>query len=243
MTLDFARSIGDNYSEYVDDELGYNYHASEVISAAESRRHRRILLADPEELDELEEQFGELSDLERWAMARRRLDADKTNYFDHIQEIIDGPLDHPALHYPEIFVDLARQHASDENLERADEVIDDIEEQWPDLSDALPMLRAQLKLRAGEVDAADQAFEKSLSEVDEQDVDLLVETAEDFCKYDAPEIAQKWIDRARQTAREIGDSASEVDLRLLERRLQDESIHDATDTSPSNDEQASPAPE
>ena len=243
MTLDFARSIGDNYSEYVDDELGYNYHASEVISAAESRRHRRILLADPGELDELEERFGELSDLERWAMARRRLDADKSAYFSHIQKIVDGPLDHPALHYPEIFVDLARQHATDDNLERADEVIDDIEAQWPDLSDALPMLRAQLTLRAGNVEAADRAFEESMSELDDQDVDLLVETAEDFCKYDAPEIAQKWIDRARTTAREIGDSASEVDLRLLEQRLAETGDDGATDTSPTTADDASPAPE
>lgn len=222
MTLDFARSIGDDYPDYVDDELGYRYHASEVISAAESRRLQRIRILDSDRVTDLEDQLDEYTDLERWALARRHLRDDRRhNYLQHVQAIVDGPLDHPALDYPEIFVDLARQRARNGDLEAARQLVDRMQTHWPQLDEALPLLHAQTRLWAGDVDEADRAFDEAL-EPFEDDVDLRIETAEDFLEAGALDYARQWIDRARRVAESIGDSASIVDIELLERRLADD---------------------
>lgn len=223
MTLDFARTIGDNYDEYTDDELGYNYHASEVISASEATCLQQIRLLDAEEIDELEQRLDAPSDLQRWALARRRLaDGDRSRYFEHVQAIIEGNLAHPALHYPEIFVDLAREHAGDGALDAARDIVARIEDQWPDLSEALPLLDAQLLLYAGRPDDAHQAFVDALEDVDD-DIDLLIETAEDFIDNDAPQFARQWLNRAEELAGEVGDGASVVDIELLRRQLPESS--------------------
>ena len=214
MTRDFARSIGDGYPEYVDDELGYNYHAWEVISAAESRRHERIRMAGSTELKELERQFEPLSDPERWALARRHLElGQRPQYFELLEPIVDGPLEHPALHYPEIFVDLARRHAEDGEQERAEQRIELIGETWPEFEEAIPLLSAQLQLFAGHVDKAHEAFVDALQPHDD-DVDLLIETALDFEDAGALDKAHHWLDRARQAAIDQDDRASLVDIDL-----------------------------
>lgn len=216
MTPDYARTIGDDYADYTDDELGYNYHASEVISASEANRLQQIKLLRSKKLNALEKRLDDPSDLQRWALARRRLaDGDRPAYFKHVNAVVDSPMDHPALHYPEIFVDLARQHALDDDLDAALDVAARIEEHWPELSEAIPLLNAQLLLCTGRPDDAHEAFEDALTELDGDDVDLLIETAEDFIRYDAFEHARVWLDHAEETAHDIGDDASIVDIKLL----------------------------
>ena len=242
MTLTFPRSIGDGYPEYVDDELGYNYHASEVISASESRRHEQIKRTDGDDLDELRQRLTPLSDLERWAFARRCLQRrDLTEYVGYVETIIDGELAHPALHYPEIFVDLARKQAGIDALDQADAVIDRIEQTWPEFAEAIPLLRAQILLFAGRIDEADAAYREALAS--HEDVDLLIETAEDFHRADADDNddkARQWLQQAEDLAHKTDDNASTVDIELLRQRLSDpvsveapnEAAHPPDDSAP-----------
>ncbi len=228
MTLSFPRSIGDGYPEYVDEELGYNYHAWEVISAAESRRHEQIRRMEADQLKGLQQKLSPLSDLERWAFARRFLHQDDMEaYFDFVQRIVEGALDHPALHYPEIFVDVARRRAALDELDRAGEWVDRIEQTWPEFSDAIPLLRAQLLLYAEKTEDAEEAYDKAIKP--HKDVDLLIETAEDFHRLGSDETALHWLTRARGLAEETGDTASIVDIELLQRKLSPVKASDADD--------------
>lgn len=218
--MNYPRSIGDEYKEYVDDEYGYQYHAWEVISASESTRHEEIRLGDDEFLDACEERLDTLSDLELWALGRRRLKQDQRRaYFACIERILDGNLAHRALAYPEIFADAARRKAEEGDYGRADELIDAIAKNWPILEKALPFLRAQVLLVSKKIDEADRAYEAAM-ENDTEDgndsrVDLLIEIAEDFLRFDAPEVGLRWVERARQAAIDSGDTASLVDIELM----------------------------
>lgn len=234
MERDFAPSIGDGYPEYVADELGYNYHASEVISASESSRHEAIRYADNADLDDLEQRLEPLSDLERWALARRHLERGAHQaYFTLANPLVDGDLDHPALHYPEIFVDIARRRAETDDLDAARELIDTIAETWPQFDDAIPLLHAQLLLYAEKIDEAKPAYREVLDE--HEDIDLFIETAEDFQRCDAPEIARYWLRRAREAAEEADDRASLVDIELLSQSLPDDRPEPVSDDAPGND--------
>src|SRR5690554_751185 len=100
MSKDFAPSIGDNYSEYPDDEAGYLYHAWEVTSTGEAASHDRWLLWPGQETLP---PADALSDLERWALARRCM---QLRRYDDVltltQLILAEARSHPALNYTEI---------------------------------------------------------------------------------------------------------------------------------------------
>ncbi len=223
MELEFPRSISDGYPEYVDDELGYHYHAWEVISASESTRHERIRLAQAQELEELAEHFAPLSDLERWALGRHYLrNGQVDRYFKFVEPILQGERTHRALHYPEIFADFARRHAEGGDMDAADATVGRIEQVWPELAPAIPLLRAKLLLRAGRFDEAHQAYEKEIEAEDLSDdeaPEIYFEAAFDFFECGATEIARHWLDRSRQAAEESGDTATMVDIELLEAEL------------------------
>ncbi len=234
MAFDFARTIGDGYPDYVDDELGYNYHAWEVISASESRAHESIRRAEYGELDSLVEPFQPLSDLLRWTLARRRLDAgDDEAYFSLVDDIVDGNLNHPALHYPEVMADLARRRAAADDVEEGRTILVRIEESWPEFKEAIPLLEAQLLLFSGDITGADQAFDEALEPYPE-DVDLRIETAVDFQRAQATDVARRWLDQARALAQRVGDDTSLVDIDLLERSLPTEDDNEVDDTSSSD---------
>lgn len=219
MTTDFPRSISDEYTEYVDDELGYQYHAWEVISASESTTHERIRLADRRELEQLLDHGDSLSDVERWAVGRRLLKmGDTDSYLEVIEPILEGRRDHPALHYPEIFVDVARRWAEKDDLDTAHDIVAKIEAHWPQLREAIPLLRAKLLLRARRFEKADTAFTEAI-DLDEE-VDLLFETASDFHRAGESDLARQWLDRARQAAAATDDTASMVDIELLSKKLE-----------------------
>lgn len=214
----YPRSIGDDYDEYVDDEYGYQYHAWEVISASESARHDAIRLASKEELPHFEEDPAALTDLERWALARRRLHlGDQDRYLELVEPILTGPVDHPSLLYPEIFADAARQYARLNDLPRARGLVEEIGEKWPPFKEALPLLQAQLLLFAGDPAAADQKYEELIAP--SPDVDLILEIAEDFAAQGQKDFAVNWLQRAEEEARSSGDTASLVDVELLRASL------------------------
>ena len=219
MALEFTRTIGDGYPDYVEDELGYNYHAWEVISASESKAYEELQRADSTQLENLAQQFRPLSDLLRWALARRHLRlGQRAKYFEVTELIVDGDFDHPALHYPEILADLARRRAEDGNLDEARSRLEHIESKWPEFKEAIPLLDAQLLLLAGRHQEAHHAFDEALSPY-EEDVDLRIETADDFQRAGAFDHAKTWLQRARVLALSLDDSASLVDIDLMEQSL------------------------
>ena len=220
MKPQFARSIGDDYADYVDDEFGYTYHAWEVISASESARHERIRRATMAGLKDLAESMSPLSDLDRWVLARRHLldEGDEQTYFELLQPLLDGDFDHPALHYPEILLDVARRHAEQEQLDRARQLVDDLARRWPQFDDIIPLLQANLLLYGRRFDEAHRAYEEALS--DEEDViDLYIEAAEDFLRFGALELAHEWLNSAEETAHDEQDHTSLVDIKLLSGHL------------------------
>ncbi len=230
MSMTYTRSIGDDYTEYVDDEYGYHYHAWEVISASESRRHEEIRIGENELVDSLFENLDALSDLELWALARRRLqEGIRHDYFSSVELIISGDRTHPAISYPEVFADLARRYAEDGDLTRGRELVDSIGLHWPELVDALPLLFAQLYLHSGDLEQADKAYREAMASP--PDVDLLIEITEDFLSLSAIEKAREWLEIARQRAVEINDTASLVDIELLQIQLT-EADDDSTPLSP-----------
>lgn len=221
MSFEYARTISDAYDEYVDDELGYVYHASEVISASEASRLSEIRLADETQLDELESRLSPPSDLHRWALAQRRLQlGDPEAFTDHVHRLLEGEMTHPALNYLGIGILLARLYAREEHLDPARDVVDRIETVWPELSEELfELLEAKLWLWAGEPAEAHQRFDAVLREFEKPDVDLLFEIAQDFHHNGAPDHARRWLERARHAARQLDDTANLVDIELLQRRL------------------------
>ena len=218
MSMTYTRSIGDDYTEYVDDEYGYHYHAWEVISASESKRHEEIRIGENELVDSLFENLDTLSDLELWALARRRLqEGIRSDYFSAVELIISGNRTHPAISYPEVFADLARRYAEDGDLTRGRELVDSIGLHWPELADALPLLFAQLYLHNGDLEQADKAYREAMASP--PDVDLLIEITEDFLSLSAIEKARQWLEIAKKRAVEINDTASLVDIELLQIQL------------------------
>ncbi len=224
MPSSISPSIGDPYANYVDDELGYAYHAWEVISAQESRRLQQILHRPDRSPMEQRTALEPLSDLERWALANKARDADQLPlYFDLLEPLRNGELDDPALNYAEILVDLARQHIRQDEQDEATAILDEIRHQWPAIEDeVIDLIAARLSLYSGDLDEAHQRLSTLLSQSEEfgDDVDLHVEIAEDFVHHDCPDHAEGWVERARQLATDQGDTASLVDLALIEDQLQ-----------------------
>lgn len=229
MTMNYHRSIGDDYPDYIDDELGYQYHAWEVISATESARLEAIHLGRDNDLDSLEASQNTLSDLERWALARRRLQQEnRPAYFKLVTAIAQGPMEHRALNYPEVLADLSRRFAEENNFTNASFWADKIGEHWSELLPTVPLLKAHHLLLAGQLDDATQAYERALNELASDDshpiVDLLIETAEDFLNARAFEQARAFLEQAQLAAQKTDDNASQVDIELLRQEL-DELSH------------------
>ena len=218
MTDEIAHSIGDGYPEYTEDERGYTYHASEVISAAESRRQEAIHRAPPEELQSLVQQFAPLSDLERWTLLQwYRRNEDWEAAANTAKSFFEIDLTHPALQFFEVFAEIARLGCLHDREDLVTRALDRLIDECPDSEKFLDLFRAQLHLYRGDPPSAHQGFLDHLP--DDADTDLLFEIAEDFVRFDAPDLAQLWIDRAREHATGVDDSTSLVDLDLLQKSL------------------------
>ncbi len=225
MTASISPSIGDPYPEYVDDEFGYAYHAWEVISARESKRLQKILHLDELSPREQSQAMAPLSDLERWALARKALRQDQPLlYLELVDPIAQGDMTNPALHYAEILVDLARHHLLQGQEDTCDAILEKMKAQWPDFEDVVfDIIKARLTLQDGRHDEAHDALNTHLGRSEElgDDIDLHFELAEDFLNAQSPYHAQIWSQRTRQLAQRDGDDATLVDLDLLDQRLED----------------------
>lgn len=221
MNLIYPRSIGDDYPDYIDDERGYHYHAWEVISASELSRHEALRRAESaEELDALEQSLEAYTDLDRWVIAnRRRAFDDQAAYDEHVDAILSGKREHPALFYQEIFGDMARRKANAGGMELAEPYIHAVAEAFPEVESALPWLRARLLLESHEFDACEAAYEELLndSEIPPQVVaECCLELTEDLLAAGEEERARAWHQRAVREAEEVGYRAVLVDLELIE---------------------------
>jgi len=216
MSKDFAPSIGDNYSEYPDDEAGYLYHAWEVTSTGEAASHDRWLLWPGQETLP---PADALSDLERWALARRCAQLQRhEDVLTITAAILAEPREHPALNYVEIALKRAELLATGGLLDDALRIVSEFENTahtWP-MSPA--RARAWLTLKAGDADAADRLYRDALA-TEDRPGDALFEIAEDFVRALAIRQAHAWLDRTDAHLDATGDSATRVDLELLRSEL------------------------
>ncbi|TXD38526.1 hypothetical protein FRC98_06495 [Lujinxingia vulgaris] len=218
MSDDFAPSIGDNYSDYLNDEAGYLYHAWEVTSIGEAARHDRWLRWEARgELPLHEAQ----SDLERWGLARRCAQLQRIDDFLSLTDaILSGERYHPALHYGEIALQRAAALARGGRLADAFAMV----ETSAALPQPLPLTparaRAWLTLAAGDALEADRLYLDALGdEPDGQLAEVLFEIAEDFVRAGATSQARAWIERTAAHLASHNDRLTAVDLELLRDEL------------------------
>ncbi|RAL21634.1 hypothetical protein DL240_12310 [Lujinxingia litoralis] len=202
----------DAYPEVVDDEAGYLYHAWEVTSTGEAARHHRLARwpgQGPLPASDA------LSDLERWALARRCLQLGRVEDFrEQTRHILTAPCEHPALNYIEIMLQAAAQLARAGDLPDARamlQVPESMPGPWPQ-----PPARAEawLTLLAGQPDEASLLYERYLASA-ETTGDELIEIAEDFVRADALTQARNWLTRTRAHLEAHEDRLNLVDLELL----------------------------
>ncbi|RDV38863.1 hypothetical protein DV096_08695 [Bradymonadaceae bacterium TMQ3] len=218
MSDDFAPSIGDNYPDYFNDEAGYLYHAWEVTSIGEAARHDRWLHWSADgEVPATEAQ----TDLERWALARRCLQLQRTEDFLSLSKsILTGERNHPALHYGEIAMQHAAALARDARLADALAAIDIGTGAPCPLPLSAARARAWLTLLAGQPEDADRLYQEALGAEPEATMgDTLFEIAEDFVHAGAAAQAHAWIERVEAHLAAHNDRLTEVDLELLRNEL------------------------
>lgn len=206
--MNFEKTIADNYSSYIDDELGYNYQAWDITSLDEIRSHDRIVHASAETLRDLD--ATSLNDLERWALARAcRKNQQIELFFSICAQLIASNTTHPALNYAEILENYLEELARAGRLEQARIILSANQSHAP--SSDLP---GKLALLAGDEQAATNDFE-SLASKHPDDAELRFDIAENFALAGFFQPALQWLQKAQQVAEHIGDQALLVDIELL----------------------------
>ncbi len=206
------QDLEDNYPEYLDDALGYAYSAWDATPEAEVLAHDRVLFADS--MDGLDP--AGLSDLERWAYARRAAKSGDTEAFVSATEMILASKEpHPALAIEEIYVRAIDVVADAQRFDEADEWVARLKKAFPEYED-LPLIEAILVARQ-DAGRGHVALEKLVaSDIDDETwIDLVSE----LLRIGRRELALTWISLAKRRLTETKNRTGLVDIRLLENQL------------------------
>lgn len=207
----------DNYDEYLEDTLGYAYGVRDIVPVGTLRSHDR-LREDPE-THLGDRSLQDLSDLEKLGLARGlKRNNDLDGFASVIEDLIHSDGADPGVDYPEIPLLGALVMHRSEHFRHARAWLDQAIEKWPDRSRSAKLLKGRVLLNAQGGDAATEHYEALVS-AHPDDPELSFEIAEDLAAEGKPELATRWLGRARQTAEDVGDRAILVDIEVLESRL------------------------
>lgn len=207
----------DNYEEYLADEMGYAWNARDVVAMSTLERHDELAAASAEELEQ--EDFSELNDFLRWAVARRWAQLGHVERFAvAVNNLLESMEPSALLQYHEIYLTSARLLADADHHDQALALLERYSSIGPE--DASPALRLRAVIHLGRDDI--EAGEDVLAELREtfgQQPEVCFEVAETLAGAGYTERAAEWLKRARAAAEEVGDRPILVDIELLEGRL------------------------
>lgn len=213
-----AKVVADNYERYLEDEYGYEYGARDILPIRVLESHDR--LADDPEAGLADRELDDLGDFERLGLARGFAAAGAFESFaDVLDRLLESDAEHEAVRYPELPLlgaRIALRHGADE---RALDWLRRGTERWPDRARPARLLRARITLRRGDHERAAELYE-SVAEDHAADPELAFEIAEDLVAEGFTDWASEWAARSRETAQRVGDTAIEVDLDVLEARIE-----------------------
>lgn len=212
-----AASIGDNYTEYLDEECGFAYDIAEQMTRQDIATQDAIIQASPQELRAIEDAMATPENgLHLWMLARAWEQAGEMDrYFDLCARLLAAEDAHPLVIYPEISRRVARQHALAGDFERAQQRLRAHQERWAD--DAQAQQLAALIGYLASPEADDSAL-RALVAKSPQDAEIRFEIAEDLWLFERPDAAAAWLDEASEVARQF-DPATLVDVELLRARM------------------------
>lgn len=205
------RDVEDNYPTYLEDELGYAWGIWDELSLSEIAAHDTIAHLDEVGLNQLD--VAGLDDLERMAFvhASRRL-GDSEGELAALRLIVNDPMEHPGVHYPEVFERLVDRLVDQQDFDEARHFYERLESggwEWPRTTYVGALLTAREdKTRAAE------AFSGLLAESPD-DPELRYDIAEDLDLLGDRAGAERMLDDAIATAHRTGDDAVLVDIAVL----------------------------
>lgn len=209
-----ARSVEDNYPEYLEHEYGYAYEVADVMSQAALEQHETLLHAEPQALEALE--LSELDDFQIWAVARAWRRAGRFDRFLEVtRRLLSSEDEHPVVIYAEISRWVAAELAGDGRLEEASELLVEHLNRWDN-----DLQARELAAVVDFLENDDDASIRRLGDEHPDDAELLYDIAEDLWRFDRLDAAGKWLDETRLVAERIGDEALIVDVELLETRIE-----------------------
>ncbi|MFP4598920.1 MAG: tetratricopeptide repeat protein [Persicimonas sp.] len=211
-----AGSIEDNYPEYVEQVYGYAYEVDDVMSQQALARHDELLRATPDQLEQVD--VGSLDDFQLWAVARAwRRQGDFDRFVEFSERLLSSDNQHPVVIYSEISRGLARELAGVGRLQDARERLETHLQEWEGDVQARQLAGVIDVLEDDEQDNDEQL--RRLAREFPSDAELRFEIAEDLWRFGSHQPAEKWLDEAREVARETGDHATLVDIELLADKL------------------------
>ncbi len=205
MVVPVIEDLEDDYPEYVEEELGYQWDAWDVVTTAQMRRHDAILAGARDGL-----QVGELNDLERWAWARAaRRAGDDAGFLAAALAILRAPTDHVAIDYRDVTVAAAIASAKAGSHGEAFELLEGGLQRWPEDQD---LLRCRALVRISEGKSSPQDVVAEMLEGHADAPEMLFELAEDL-REGHPRESLRIIDSLERTLAD--DSSTRVDIALL----------------------------
>lgn len=208
---DVQRDIEDNYTEYLDDELGYAWGVWDRLTGKEISAHDEILHASPHKTDSIDP--AGLNDLDRLAyMHACRRSGDGDGVVAALRLVLSEPMEHTGVDYPEVFerfiTELSRRQEFDE-ARHALERLQSSDWEWS----RTPYLAALLAAREDRTSAV-EAFRGLLDDAPD-DPELRYDVAEDLWELGEREVARAILEEAAEVARQTGDDAVLVDIAVL----------------------------
>lgn len=205
------REVEDNYEEYLSDELGYAWGVWDRQSLAAIARHDELLNADAETVAATDP--ASLDDLERLALARAAHRAsDVEAELDALRLIASEPMEHPGVHYVEIFERLASRLCDESLFDEAEMMLDRLQgQEW--CEHPPNYARALVRFRSDRTQGI-EPFESLLAESPD-DAELRFDLAEDLAAFGAEEHVEPLLAAAEEIARRTGIDAVLVDIAVF----------------------------
>ncbi len=175
----FEEDLEDDFSDYIDVQLGYADVDWDSLPEKEVDEHESIRRMSRDDLDGLK--TGKFNDFQRWAVARAYLGlGDDMAFQDAALPLLKSKKKHPALDYVDIALAIMNQMARRDDFNSAFGLLKKLPKLEPD-DDKLPQrFEAILKIQQGKKAEGLELFAQ-LAETVPDDADFLLSIGEDLC--------------------------------------------------------------